>query len=89
MERDAWLQVRERGKGRFIWREMLGSLLMWLVVPPAVELFGGHEHRFSGQFFLIWFVLLPIFVVEGYLSSGWKWKDQEKKYPEDNLPPWE
>jgi len=89
LERKAWLQSREQGKSRFLWREVLGSVVTWLVVLPAVEFFGDHQHRFSGEFFLIWFVLLPIFLLGGYLSGGWKWKDLEKKYPEDSLPPWE
>jgi hypothetical protein len=87
-ERKYWLEIKAQGKNRFIWREILGSLLIWLVVLPAMELFGGHQHPFSGQFLLIWFVLLPIFIVEGYLAGGWKWKDLEKKYPE-NSPRWE
>jgi hypothetical protein len=88
-ERKYWLQIKEKGKNRFIWREMLGSLLFWFVVPPAVELLGGYQQAFSGQFFLIWFLVLPIFLVGGYLTGGWRWKDLEKKYPENSLPPWE
>ena len=87
--RKYWQQIRAQGKHRFIWREMIGTLVIWLVVLPVVEWYGGHEHPFSGQFFLIWFLLLPIFLAEGYLRGGWKWKDLEKKYPEDRLPPWE
>jgi hypothetical protein len=27
-------------------------------------------------------VMLPVFLLGGYLSGNWKWSDLEKKYPE-------
>jgi hypothetical protein len=80
-QRKNWLERKARGKRRFIWREAIGSILIWLVVPPAVQVF-DHGHLFSRQFLVIWFVMLPIFLLGGYLTGSWRWKDLEKKYPE-------
>jgi hypothetical protein len=88
-ERKYRLQTKARGKRWFLWREVIGSLLFWLIIEPAVEAFGGHAHPFSVGFFFIWLVLLPIFVLGGYLTGSWRWNDFERKYLEDGLPPWE
>jgi len=66
---------------------MIGSLLVWLIVLPLVERFPERTHPFSRTFFIIRFGMLPIFVVEGYLAGGWRWKDLEKKEREEGLPP--
>jgi hypothetical protein len=91
VERKYWLQTKARGKRRFIWREMLGSLLIWLIVVLGVEAIGdGHHLLIAVQSdLLIGFILLPITLVGGYLTGSWRWKDLEKKYPEDSLPPGE
>jgi hypothetical protein len=34
-------------------------------------------------------IILPIFLLGGYLTGSWKLKDLEKKYPENSLPPFE
>ena len=81
-QREYWLGARARGKTRFLWREAMGSLLIWLIVIPAVEVFQYHGHLFSLQFVGIWLIMLPIFLLGGYLTGSWKWKDFEKKYPE-------
>jgi hypothetical protein len=46
-ERKYWLQTKRRGKNRFIWREVLGGLLIWLIVIPVVEMLGDRPHSFS------------------------------------------
>jgi hypothetical protein len=46
-----------------------------------VEVFGNHGHPSSLQFVVIWVIMLPIFLLGGYLTGSWKWKDLEKKYP--------
>jgi hypothetical protein len=81
-QRKYWLDAKARGRTRFIWRDAIGSILIWLIVLPAVEVFGNHGHLFSLQFVVIWLIMLPIFLVGGYLAGSWKWKDLEKKYPE-------
>jgi hypothetical protein len=81
-QRKHWLDAKARGKTRFIWREAIGSILIWLVVLPAVQVFQYHGHLFSLQFVVIWLIMLPIFLLGGYLTGSWKWKDFEKKYTE-------
>lgn len=74
-QRKYWLDAKARGKTRFIWREAIGSILIWLIVLPAVQVFANHGHFFSLQFVVIWFIMLPIFLLGGYLTGSWKWKD--------------
>ena len=83
-----WLQTKEQGRTRFIRREVLGSVLFWLVLMPVLDLFGTQSSpwRFTA---LVNFIILPIFVLGGYLEGRWRWADLEKKYPDDSLPPWE
>jgi hypothetical protein len=91
LNRESWLQVRALGKKRFIRREMLGSLPIWIgivFVLPALE--RDHTHPpFSQSNIFSGVILLPIFLLGAYLSGRWKWQDLEKKYPENSLPPWE
>jgi len=81
-ERKYWADAKARWKTRFIQREATGSVLIWLIVLPAVQVLGNHGSWLSGQFVAIWLVMLPIFLLEGYLTGSWRWKDPEKKYPE-------
>ena len=81
-QRKAWLDAKARGKTRFVWREAIGSILIWLVVPPAVQMLQHHGQLFSRQFLIVWFSILPIFQLGGYLTGNWKWKDLEQQYPE-------
>jgi hypothetical protein len=82
LQRKHWLDAKACGKTRFIWREEIGSILIWLIVLPAVQVFGNHGRLFSLQFVGIWLIMLPIFLLSGYLTGSWKWKDLERKYPE-------
>jgi membrane protein DedA with SNARE-associated domain len=82
-ERQHWLRTKARGKSRFIWREILGTVLICLIVVVAVEFFGDHTRPSSVRSgLLVSLMILPIAVLGGYLSGNWKWKDFEKKYPE-------
>jgi hypothetical protein len=81
-QRKYWLYAKARGRTRFILRDAIGSILIWQIVLPAVQVLGNHGHLFSRQFVVIWPFMLPIFLVGGYLTGSWKWKDFEKKYPE-------
>src|SRR6266700_7729183 len=86
-ERKCWLQTKAQGRNRFIWREVLGNILMWLVIVPVVA-FGDRPHSFSERstaFFGL--IMLPIFIFGGYLSGRWKLKDFERKYPRIVSPP--
>jgi hypothetical protein len=82
LEREHWCEVRARGKTRFVWREATLAILIWLVALPAVQIFEYHGHLLSRQFLTVWFLLLPISLLGGYLGGIWKWQDLQKKFPE-------
>ena len=42
------------------------------------------SHNFRGRIVPA-LVVLPIFLLGGYLTAVWQWRDFEKKYPEDRL----
>jgi hypothetical protein len=78
-EREHWLRTKAKGKKGFVKREILWSFLFWLILMAVIGAFG----RWSVQETLVTsLIMLPIVLLGGYLSSGWKWKDLEKKYPE-------
>ncbi len=88
LERQYWLRIKARGKRRFIWREVLFSLLICVVVVVGVPALEGHPRSFSVQSAIL-AVMLPICLLGGYLTGRWRWKELEKRYPGDSLPPWE
>jgi hypothetical protein len=81
-QRKYWLDAKAKGKTRFILREAIGTILLWLIVLPSVQVFANHKPLFSLQFVVIWISVLPIFLLGGYLTGSWRWKDLERKYPE-------
>ena len=81
VQRKHWRDAKAQGKTRFIWREVIGGLLIWLIVSPVVQVL-NHGQLFSLQTVVICLTMLPIFLVGGYLTGNWEWKDLEKKYPE-------
>ena len=90
--REEWLQTKARGKKRFIWREMLWSLPLWLAIVfgvPAIEAYSNHSHFSVRSATFIGLIILPFYLLGTYVTAGWKWKDSEKKYPDDRLPPWQ
>lgn len=87
IERKQWLAAKAAGKARFVRRGIVGSLVSGLVVLLGLALFDpSHSFRES---IVPALVMLPIFLLGGYLTAVWQWQDFEKKYPEDRLPPWE
>lgn len=87
IERKQWLEAKTVGKARFVRRGMLGSLVIGLVILVGLALFdSAHSFRESVVPSL---VMLPIFLLGGYLTALGQWQDFEKKYPENKLPPWE
>ena len=88
--RDYCLRTKEQGKGRFIWREVLASVLFWLILTPALYIFEDRTPYWSVRSMVFAdLTLLPIFLLGGYLTGRWRWNDLEKKYPNDSLPHWE
>jgi hypothetical protein len=81
-ENQYWHQIKAAGRRRFIWRdEVLGSFFFWLILMPSLALF-GHRQPFSATNVFIDLIILPIFLLGGYLSGVWRWKELDKKYPE-------
>lgn len=86
IERKQWLEAKAAGKARFVRRGVVGSFANGLVVLLGLALFDpSHSFRES---IVPALVVLPIFLVGGYLTAVWQWQDFEKKYSEDRLPPW-
>ena len=81
--------TKAAGRNRFIWRQMLYSLVFWLILMPVLDLLAFKTNPLSMQNIVIDLILLPVSLLGGYLEAKWRWKDLEKKYPEDRLPPWE
>jgi hypothetical protein len=81
LERQSWLQSKAAGKSRFIWRQVLSSLIFWLILMPALDLLAFKSTPFSLSMILIDLAMLLVFLLEGYLRGGWKWDDLEKKFP--------
>lgn len=62
----------------------MGSLISGLVVLLGLAFFGpSHSLKEDVEPALI---VLPIFLLGGYLTTVWRWQDFKKKYPEDRLP---
>jgi len=81
-ERRYWLAVKARGRMRFIWRDkVLESLFMWFVVTLGLALFVD-RHSFSERDVFIYLIMLPIWLLGGYLNGVWRWKELDKKYSE-------
>jgi hypothetical protein len=90
LERNAWEQARAAGKDRFILRGIFGDVLIWLGVVVVLTL--SQERSFwrpEKSSLLADLILLPIFLLGGILRAIWQWQDLERKYPKDQLPPWE
>jgi hypothetical protein len=83
-KRQDWLQAKARGRGRFIWRRgVLPTFLFGLIVVPATEILVDHRSSFSSRTAVfVASVMLPVFLLGGYLEGRWKWQDLNRKYPE-------
>lgn len=68
------------GKNHLIAREIQRSLWVWLALA-VLRAFTEKTHALR-PILLPSLIMLPIFLLFGYLSGGWKWKDFQKKYPE-------
>ena len=86
IEQRHWQETKAAGKGRFLRRGMLGSLVNGIVILLGLALL-DRSHSAKADF-LTSLIMLPIFLLGGYLTAHWQWQDLQKKYPEDRLPPW-
>lgn len=86
LERKVWIRTKARGRRQFILRQMMAVAVIVLVVAFGIDLLD--HHGFSLALILInVLVLLPIALLGGYFEGRWKWKDFEKRFPEDRLSP--
>jgi len=87
--REFWQETKEAGKGRFVRRGVLGSLVNGVVILIVLTLRHAYLRTFQTTDLLAYLIVLPIFLLGGYLTAVWQWQDFEKRFPEDRLPPWE
>jgi cell division protein FtsW (lipid II flippase) len=87
IERKQWQEAKAAGRDRFIWRQMLYVLVFGLILIPTLDLLAFKTNPLSTQNVVIDLILLPVFLLGGYLEGKWRWQDFEKKYSEDRLPP--
>ena len=89
IEQKYWQETKAAGKGRFVKREMLGTLVNGVIFLFVLALLDRSPLDSLKTDFLTLPILLPIFLLGAYLTAHWQWQDLQKKYPEDRLPPWE
>jgi hypothetical protein len=77
-----WLDTKARGKNRFIRLSMLRSFMFWGIVISGLGFLDRSRMSSLRSELYLDLILLPIFLLEGYLAGGWQWKDLEKKFPE-------
>jgi hypothetical protein len=87
IEQEHWQETKAAGKGRFVRRGMLGSLVNGLVILLALALLDHSPTHSLKADFLVLLIMLPIFLLGGYLTAHWQWQDLQKKYSDDRLPP--
>ena len=75
LESQSRLMTDETGRSRFIWRRMLYSLAFWLILMPLLDLLVFKTDPLSLQNIVIDFILLPVYLLGGYLEGKWKWQD--------------
>jgi len=81
--RQAWLQIRAKGKRRYIWRDgvMGWGLPVFAIFTPLMLIFGPSTHQLSMAeivgttifSFLVW-------LVGGYFFGVWMWNTFDNKY---------
>jgi hypothetical protein len=73
--------TKARGKARFIRRELLFNVVLWMVITFGTQLGEKRTQSLSLRGILLTsLMMLPVFLLGGYLAAIWKWKDFEKKY---------
>lgn len=87
IERKQWLEAKAAGRNRFIWRQVLYVLVFGSTLMPILDLLAFKTNPLSEQNVVTDLILLPVFLLGGYLEGKWKWRDFEKRYAEDRLPP--
>jgi len=81
-ERAYWAHTKAQGKRRFVLREMVFNIILWLGITVLVGFTDRPRPNSLRSVASLAIVMLPIFLLGGYLSAKWKWSDFEKKHPE-------
>jgi len=82
-ERAHWVQVKAKGRSRFILRNFVGSLGVWLGAVAVAQMAGGLRGKHDVRAIAIVAIcLLLIAVLGAYLNANWKWKDLAAKFPD-------
>ena len=62
---------------------MLASLVNGVIVLFCLAVLDHTSSHFLKTDFLTSLIMLPIFLLGGYLTTHWQWQDLQKKYSHD------
>lgn len=68
---------------------MLGSFVVGVVTLLGLALLHRSLSHSPRVDFLTSVIVLPAFLLGGYVMANRLWQDLEKRFSEDRLPPWE
>lgn len=68
---------------------MLGSFVNGLVILLGLAWLDRSPSHSLKTDFMTSLIMLPLFLLGGYLTAHWQWQDLQKEYSEDRLPPWQ
>lgn len=66
---------------------MLGSFVTGIALLLGLPLLDRSPAHSVKTDLLTSLIVLPIFLLGGYLTAHWQWQDLQEKYPKDRLPP--
>lgn len=79
LEQEHAVRMMARGKDAFIWRQgIFPTLVNGYLVVLVLQFWPERSSLLEAL--IIASIMLPIFLVGGYLKGRWKWEDLEKKY---------
>lgn len=72
-EREYYIHLKKGGKARLLKQELLGNLVFWFLLTAFLGFTESpHLHSLSHYFLFPGSVMLPIFLLYGYLNAGWR-----------------
>ena len=71
-------QAIANGRARFIRRELVGQLVMFVALMIGLYALDALHREARNTFFAV-AILLPVWILGGYLQAIWKWKDILRK----------
>lgn len=83
MEREYLRELKVKGKSHLLKQELLSNLVLWFVIMVGTGWVDSPHLKTLAHYFLFpGSVMLPIFLLYGYLNAGWRWKDLSRKFPD-------